>query len=325
MIQPHRESSGPLVSVLIPCYNAERWILQTLDSVLRQSWRNLEVLVVDDGSKDASLNLLGSITDPRMRVVSQENQGQTSALNRCLLEARGDFIQYLDADDLIHPEKIERQMKRLVDAPDCLATSEWARFYDQPDQARFIPDETWCDVAPVDWLVEAWRDGGGMLFPAQWLASRNLVDRIGPWREDLTLNNDAEYFSRLVLASERILFCKGAKAYYRSGISGSLSGLKSKEGWKSQWIVIECCENYLLGAENTERTRRAISILWQRFAHACHPYDPLLADQAIERAHELHPVSVVPTGGHAYRVIQSLLGWRTARRFQTKYYRWRGI
>lgn len=315
----------PLVSVLIPCYNAERWILKTLGSVFDQTWRNLEVVVVNDGSKDSSLEILEGIPDPRLRVASQENRGQTAALNHCLSLANGSYIQYLDADDLLHSRKIELQMTRLAASPRCIATSEWARFYDELDGARFIPDGTWRDLAPVDWLVEAWRDGGGMLFPAQWLASRELVDRVGPWREDLTLNNDAEYFSRLVLASEGALFCPGAKAYYRSGIQGSLSGMKSKAGWLSQWKVIECCEQYLLATEDTERTRRAISILWQRYAHACHPYEPTLADEAINRARGLHPVSVEPSGGSAYKALQRLFGWRTARRLQSRYYRWRGI
>lgn len=317
----HPAGDRPLVSVLIPCYNAERWIGQTLASVFAQTWPNLEVVVVNDGSKDGSLGLLESIRDERLRVFSQENRGQTAALNRCLAEARGDFIQYLDADDLLHPEKIARQMERLLREPGCIATSEWARFYGEPEEARFVPDGTWQDLEPVDWLVEAWKDGGGMLFPALWLAPRYLVERIGPWQEDLTLNNDAEYFTRLVLTSKRVLFCPGAKAYYRSGVPGSLSGLKSEAGWRSQWKVIEACEGYLRKAEDSERTRRPLAMLWQRYAHACYPQQPTLADAAVARARQLHTVRAWPGGGRAFRLVTRLFGWKAARRLQVAYYR----
>lgn len=313
----------PLVSVLMPCYNAERWIGQTLGSVFAQTWPNLEIVVVNDGSRDGSLDLLEAVRDPRLRVFSHENRGQTAALNRCLSEAQGEFIQYLDADDLLHPEKIARQMERVLQEPGCIATSEWARFYGAPEEARFVPDDTWQDLAPVDWLVESWKDGGGMLFPALWLAPRDLVARIGPWREDLTLNNDAEYFTRLVLASRRVLFCPGAMAYYRSGVPGSLSGLRSEAGWRSQWKVLDACEGYLLSVENSERTRRALSILWQTLAHASYPHVPELAEQAESRGLALHRKLHSPDGGKSFRLVQKFFGWRKARRLQEAYYRWR--
>lgn len=313
----------PLVSVLIPCYNAERWIGQTLESVFAQTWPNLEVVVVNDGSKDGSLTMLETFQDPRLRVFSQENRGQTATLNRCLAEARGDFIQYLDADDLLHPEKISRQMERLLHEPGCIATSEWARFYGRPEEARFVPDGTWQNLAPVDWLVESWKDGGGMMYPALWLAPRELVNRIGPWREDLTLANDAEYFARLVLTAKKVLYCEGAKTYYRSGNPGSLSGLKSEAGLRSQWKVLEACETYLLSSENSTRTRRAMSRLWQTFAHACYPYAPNLADQAEARGVAFDPELIFPSGGKGFRFLRHFLGWRRARGLQATFFRWK--
>jgi glycosyltransferase involved in cell wall biosynthesis len=313
--------ADPLVSVLIPCYNAERWIRATVDSVLRQTWKNLQIVIVNDGSTDRSEEHLREYARAGVTVVDQENRGQTAALNRCLAEARGEFVQYLDADDVLDGEKIERQMGRLMHATDCIATSEWARFYDDVSSARFEADENWRDMDPVDWLVSAWRDGGGMLFPAQWLMPKAIVDRVGPWREDLTLNNDAEYFTRAVLASKRVLFCEGARAYYRSGIHGSLSGMRSKSGWISQKHVLEACQSYLLAREDSPRTRRAASLLWQRFAHASYPHDREIANDAERRGHALDSVRVDPGGGRALRFLIRILGWKTGRVLQTWYYR----
>jgi glycosyltransferase involved in cell wall biosynthesis len=313
--------SDPLVSVLIPCYNAERWIGATIESVLQQTWTNIQLVVVNDGSTDRSEAVLREFADPRLTVVSQSNRGQTAALNRCLGEAKGAFIQYLDADDILDRQKIERQMRRLIQAGDCIATSEWARFYDGIENARFEPDENWRDMDPVDWLVSAWRDGGGMLFPAQWLIPRAIVERAGPWREDLTLNNDAEYFARAVLASKRVLFCEGARAYYRSGIALSLSRLRSKSGWISQQKVLEACQTYLLAREDSDRTRRAASLLWQRFAHASYPFDRAIANDAERRAFALHSVRLQPGGGPAFRFLIRFVGWKAGRVLQQWYYR----
>lgn len=306
----------PLVSVLIPCYNASRWIRETLESVLAQTWPNIEIIVVDDGSTDDSRSILAGYLPRGVVVIDQPNRGQTAALNRCLSTARGDFIQYLDADDLLAPDKIALQMRRLLQHPDCIAMAEWARFRGKPESAHFEPDETWQDMNPVDWLVANWKDGGGMMYPAMWLLPRGLVETIGPWREELTLVNDTDYFARALLAARRVLFCKGARAYYRSGIAGSLSGLKSRKGWESQFEVIGLCQGYLLARDDGERTRRACAMLWQRFAHASYPYAKDLANQAIEHAQSLHHDELTPDGGKTFKFASRVLGWKAARRLQ---------
>lgn len=306
----------PLVSILIPCYNAERWIAQTLESAFAQSWPNIEVIVVDDGSTDQSADVLATFVSRGLKIVSQPNRGQTAALNRCLKEARGEFIQYLDADDILAPDKIERQMRRLQMNLDCIAMAEWARFRDDPQSAVFESYPCWQDLLPVDWLVADWKDGGGMMYPAMWLLPRSIVDSIGPWREDLTLINDTEYFTRAVLASRHVLFSEGARTYYRSGIAGSLSGLKSRKGWQSQFKVIDLCQSYLLAREESDRTRRVCAMLWQRFAHAVYPYDKTLANQALDRALQIHQVRLTPEGGPRFRLASHLLGWKLSRILQ---------
>lgn len=313
----------PLVSVVIPCYNAERWILETLESVKRQTYRNIEIIVVNDGSKDKSRELVQSFEFPNLVLVDQQNKGQTAALNAGLAAASGDYIQYLDADDLLHPEKIDIQLKRLQDKPGCMASAEWVRFYDKTDHLIFRPDDTWQDLDPVEWLLRAWKTGGGMMYPAMWLLPKDIARNIGPWADELTLNNDADYFVRAILASKKILFCPGAKTYYRSGVTGSLSGLKSEKGWVSQQKVLENCESYFLAAENSERTRRAVSMLWQRFAYACYPYSSARGNTAMAHAEQLHSDRMAPEGGTVFRWIYQAFGWRMALSMQKKYYRLR--
>jgi glycosyltransferase involved in cell wall biosynthesis len=109
-------SGQPVVSVIVPAYNAERYIGQALDSALRQTCRDLEVLVVDDGSQDRTAEIVRAMAqrDGRVRLLEQPNQGVASARNLALAHARGQFVAPLDADDLWHPEKLEKQVLRMA-------------------------------------------------------------------------------------------------------------------------------------------------------------------------------------------------------------------
>src|SRR5262249_39734401 len=112
------------------------------------------------------------------------------------------------------------------------------------------------------------------------------------------------------------LFCPGARCYYRSRVDGSLSGRKSTAAWASQFHVIELCESNVRAREDSERVRRAFALSWQHLAHGCHPYDPVLAELALERARALHSVIIRPDGGRVFKLVSSLIGWRAARRLQ---------
>ena len=309
-------SKPPSVSVLIPCFNAERWIGQTLPCVLAQTHSQLEIIVVDDGSTDGSVNIVRSFASHGVRLVQQANLGAASARNHALALATGEYIQFLDADDLISSDKIASQLERLVDAPNVIATCRWARFYQSPDEARFSEREEWQDLVAVDWLLATWKDGGGMLFPAQWLIPRDIVDAAGPWREDLTLNDDGEYFTRVVLAAERVLFSKSGKAYYRSGIAGSLSATRSRSGWQSGYRAIESCAGNVMRAEVSPRVAEAVSRLWQTFAHSAYPYARDLANRALTEAALLSDVVVKPEGGRVFQAAATVVGWKAARVLQ---------
>jgi len=109
--------SGPLISCIVPAFNGEHYRGEALDSILSQTYRPLEILVVDDGSTDRTAALVTSYRD-RVRSLFQPNAGQAAARNLGLSEARGEFVAFLDQDDLWHPEKVERQMARFAVRPE---------------------------------------------------------------------------------------------------------------------------------------------------------------------------------------------------------------
>jgi glycosyltransferase involved in cell wall biosynthesis len=308
--------SSPRVSVLIPCFNAEKFIAETLESVLGQTWPNLEVIVVDDGSQDSSVQAVERFGSRGVRLLRQPNRGAGAARNTALRASNGAFIQFLDADDLISPTKIEIQLRRLADNPDAIASAEWGRFQGSPSEICWNPEPVWQDMSPLDWLAASRAQGLGMLFPALWLVPRQVIDRAGFWDESLSLGDDGEYFTRVILSSRRVLFCSRARCYYRSGVSSSLSGAKSVESFRSAFRVIELCESHVLARENSERMKRAYALMWQHLSHACYPYDPVLAERALERAQQIHTVTIAPGGGPTFRLLSRLIGWRAARKLQ---------
>src|SRR5262245_21908195 len=107
----------PLVSILIPAFNASRWIADTIQSALAQTWPRTEIIVVDDGSTDDTLAIARGFASQGVSVTTQPNRGASAARNVALARSRGDFIQWLDADDILAPDKIERQMEAYGPTP----------------------------------------------------------------------------------------------------------------------------------------------------------------------------------------------------------------
>jgi glycosyltransferase involved in cell wall biosynthesis len=307
----------PLVSILIPCYNADPWIAQTIGSAHGQTWRNKEIIVVDDGSSDSTRPILKSLLSSGIKVIEQANHGAGAARNRALSEAQGEFIQFLDADDLLAPDKIEVQMKRLSrHPPDHIASGAWGRFYDVPNNTRFLPELVWTDLAPVDWLVTSW-GGGGMMATHSWLTPRTVIERAGKWDETPSPVDDGEFFTRVVLNSRRVLFCKEARSYYRSGIEGSWSKRRAPEMLLAIYRSIESSTHHLLQTEDSPRTRKACADHFQQFIYDIYPHMPDLIRRAEHKVRLLGGSdNVLAGGGTIFRLIANTLGWRPAKRIQ---------
>lgn len=307
--------TAKLVSVLIPCRNAGRWLGATLDSVLAQTWPNVEIVVVDDASTDDSLAVARSRESRGVRVVAGEGRGAAAARNRAFAEARGEVVQFLDADDLIAPDKIERQMGVLDRNPGCMTCCEWGRFRDDPATAVFRRESVWRDMEPAEWLRCSWL-GGGMMFPAAWLMPADVVRRAGPWNESICLNDDGEFSTRAILASAGVRFAEGARAYYRSGHGTNQSAQKSRRALESGLRVCESCAENLLAREDTPESRAACAALFQRYACDFYPNAPDLVAIAERRARELGGSDIRPGGGPIFKAIMSVAGWKAAKRVQ---------
>ncbi len=309
-----------LVSVIIPAYNAGKYLAATLDSLLAQTWKNIEIIVVNDGSTDNTLAIAGSYRQQGVITISQENKGQDAAINNGYGYSKGSYIKFMDADDLLNPEMIEIQMNTLSRSDEYVAYGEWGRFYnDRPDLADFAPMDYWKDATPVDFLTS--RPGGVMLQCGIMLVPRKLVDAAGLWDERLILYNDTEFFNRVLLQSKGIKFSKGARLYYRSGMNNSISAGRTRKFFESTFLATNLIAEQLLAVEDSYRVRNLIANSYLDQYYRMYPDFPDLIranEQEIARYKE---GTVKPEGGKVFMVLQKVFGWKMAKRIQAWFYK----
>ena len=155
-----------------------------------------------------------------------------------------------------------------------------------------------------------------MMHPAAWLAPRPLLDRAGPWNESFSLNDDGEYFARVMLAADRIVFCATARSYYRSNLTRSLSGRTDRRALESLYRSVELTLDHLLAADSSPRTRAAAAHAWLLVAFELHPQHPQLSRNAERHALELGGSARPLPGGRWFQQLSRFVGWRAARRLQ---------
>ncbi len=310
-----------LVSILIPAYNAERWIANTLTSATAQDWPRKEIIVVDDGSIDGTLAVARSFSAANVKVLSQRNAGASAARNRALAEAQGDYIQWLDADDLLAPDKISRQLAGAEPGATSrvLLSSAFGEFFGEPGTADFVPGPLWEDLDPVEFLLRRFTRNAWMC-PAVWLVSRRLTDLAGGWDERLSLDDDGEYFSRVAAKSRHIRFSPEARVYYRRGNVGSLSRAVSDRACESLLLSLTLCIEHLRSVEDSERSRAAgITLLQTCIDHSVcfYPGHQDLQARIEAVARELGGSVCPPRLNWKYAAIRALLGWSAVKRVKT--------
>ena len=190
--------SSPVVSVVIPAYNAERTIRATLDSVLTQTFSDLEVIVVDDGSTDGTSEVVTSIADPRLRVLQQENTGHAGARNHGIASASGRYVAVIDADDAWLPSKLETQLGVLRTRQGVRAIHSAAVHVDDAMRPLFIGG---CpDGANLLLDILCFRGLPGIMCTL--IAERDLLDDIGRFDASLVILQDWDLAIRLARRGE---------------------------------------------------------------------------------------------------------------------------
>jgi glycosyltransferase involved in cell wall biosynthesis len=268
----------PQVSILIPCYNAERWIAQAIQSTLDQTYPHKEVIVVDDGSTDRSLEIIKSFGD-HIRWETGANRGGNVARNRLLELSAGEWLQYLDADDYLLPDKVEKQIGFLsqnsqadvIYSPHVTEElGEDGVFHTSPAIANLpLPHDLW--LLAIQWKLP---QTGGLLIRRQ-----ALIDIKG-WREDLKHCQDYDLYVRLLMANKRFAYCKQAGAVYRWWCSGTVTRRKIAEIYRDRLSVQDAIESHLSATGHLTPAREdAINQARFEYARRIYSWDKQWASQ----------------------------------------------
>jgi glycosyltransferase involved in cell wall biosynthesis len=308
----------PLVSILIPAFNAQNWIADTIKSATSQVWQRKEIIVVDDGSTDETLAVARQFASRELKVVAQSNQGAAAARNHAFSLCQGDYVQWLDADDLLAPDKISRQMSVVEGIQDrrLLLSCAWGRFIYRVRRAKFTSTKLWCDLSPVEWLILKLSENAYMQTDT-WLVSRELCEAAGPWDTRMLSDDDGEYFCRVILASNGIRFVPDAKAFYRLTPSSRLSYVGLSDRKKDALLLsIRLHLEYLQSFENSMRVRTACVTFLQNSLINFYPERPDIVEEMQQLAAKCGGSLSLPRLRWKYAWIEPPLGWSLAKRAQ---------
>ena len=311
----------PLVSILIPAYNSETMDRRNAPfGGCAQTWPRKEIIVVDDGSKDHTAEVAQRFASNQVRVVSKQNEGAAATRNHALRLSQGDYVQWLDADDLLVPDKIERQLSTLRDGDSkrVLLSGPWAFFSYRIQKARFSATSLWRDLSPVEWLLRKMGENLHMQ-TATWLTSRELVEAAGSWDTRLLSDDDGEYFCRVLLASEGTRFVPEARVFYRVTPSSRLSYIGTSDKKQDAMVVsMKLHIQYVRSLEESERVRKACLTYMQNWLRAFYPERPDIFAELQKLAAEL--------GGHleeppdyeleVHAWMRPIFGYKTAKSSQ---------
>jgi len=299
-----------LVSIIMPTYNRAGLLGETLESVQTQTHRPIELIVIDDGSTDETADLLRrwerGLPDDGLvlRYLRQDNRGAPAARNRGLRESRGQYIQFLDSDDLLHPEKLSRQVAAFAeDEPLDFVYSDFATFSGRPDwDGAPFPGRAVTRLLPEVVRQSVWVGHSG-------LYRRRICGQVGPWNEQRQKLQDYEYHVRVALLDPRIAYRPGVLSLYRVHDQGAISDAdQTPEGLTEMLRVTRDVERLLQDRHgddpeiNAALAARYFGILWVSLRHGM----PLIGREAAQEGLRLKPATLRRLKLHTFRCLTLL-------------------
>jgi len=303
------------VSIIIPCFNANRWIHDALRSALGQDCEK-EIIFIDDGSTDDSAGIVER-EFPSVRIVRTKNQGTSKTRNFGTSLSSGQFLQYLDADDMLAPGKLKIQSEALQKTGADVAYGDWQKLT-EVKHGSFISGEIIkrrLDNPEIDLFTDFWCP------PAAYLFRRSIVEKTGGWNENLPVIQDARFALDCALHDGKFIYCPGVMASYRAHSSNSVSTRNSIA------FVRDCLKN----ASEIERwwqdhggvndTREnALFKVYGYAARASFEKDKRTFGEALSALERLNP-GYIPVAPRHLRATSRLFGYKNAEKIASWYRR----
>ncbi|MTJ11417.1 glycosyltransferase [Anabaena sp. UHCC 0187] len=301
---------NPKVSILIPCYNAEKWIAKAIESALNQTYSNKEVIVVDDGSTDGSLEIIKSF-DHSIYWETGENRGGNVARNRLLELSTGEWLQYLDADDYLLSNKIEQQVNFLSQFPDVDIIYSPSIFeYCERDISRqeilSIPEPNDHWILLTRWFLP---QTGSPLWRKQ-----AIID-VNGWKIDQQCCQEDELYLRLLIANKKFKYCEYAASIYRQWSDNTVCKKDKSETFRQRLEIIEKAETYLRQqSQLTKLRQQAVNISRFECSRLIWIFNREWATLVVTKILDTEPKFIPPrhVSPFIYRLVFKFLGFNAA-------------
>lgn len=310
-----------LASVVIPCFNAEEWIKEAIDSVLNQTYPRIEVIVIDDGSTDRSLNIIKDYGN-RVTWRTGPNRGGNHARNQGFSLSQGEYIQYLDADDYLLPTKIESQVSFLETTSADVVYGDWRHQTHFPNGKVVLEDIT---VSGIQADILESLLGNWWVSPASLLVRRSAIERSGGWDEALKAGQDRDFFLNLVLSGSSTVYQPGCHAIYRRHGKMTVSTSSTKRFIESHISILKKAEAKLIEKQRlTEQYRKAMANSYFSLARNYQEEDYKKYRSTLKNVFRLEP-DFRPRRTSVYNFLYRLLGLNLTERLTFEFKKFRRL
>ncbi|MDJ0534564.1 MAG: glycosyltransferase [Xenococcaceae cyanobacterium MO_207.B15] len=302
-----------LVSIIIPCFNKEKWLKEAIDSCLNQTYPHIEVIVIDDGSTDNSLEIIKSY-GTKIIWETGENRGANYARNRGFVLSSGSYIQYLDADDYLLPEKIERQVNFLEETGADVVYSDEKHIRYLPDGKSLITDIKF-DGLPEDTL-ELFLFCKVYIQTANPLFKREIVANSSGWDETLKAAQDIDFFRSVAMDGARFIYQPGCYLVYRRYESDDRITCNLANVWKFRLLATEKAEKKLLELDKlSTKYKKALAYFYCTIAlFGCSYLNYVQYLVLLKKILSLEPSFnpdryMFKNGGEIYKILNQVFGF----------------
>lgn len=301
----------------MPAYNVAPYIGETISCLLNQSYQNIEIIIVNDGSTDETITIVKKFNSQKINVISVQNGGAAKARNIAYQKSNGDYIIFLDADDLLSNEFIKNQLLTLHGDDESIVLSGWGRFYKSINEDfKFNNDLPAKSFTFEYWICTNWQNNNSNTPPGRLLIPKQILDKAGGWDENLSLNDDFEFFTRVALKSKKIIPNFSSTYYYRSGIGG-LSSYKGEKAYlslfKSFKQSFDLCQKHF---PHHQTVKNACANLWQAYIYEVYPFMEEERKYANTEIYRLGGSNIKFISGGVTKCFVKLFGWKFTKRLK---------
>ena len=301
----------PLVSIIIPCFNAADWIEQAIESCYAQTYSPIEIIVVDDGSTDSSATILRRFNS-KIRLEVGPNSGANVARNRGFQLSSGRYIQFLDADDYLFRHKVEAQVDFLERSGADVVYGDWRHQVHLGKQHWYL-DRIRVSHHQSDVLLALLR--GWWVAPGALLYRREIVDRVGGWDESFAAAQDRDFFTSIALSGADIRYqadCGFVYRHTRFG-EGTLSTSNLERWLRNQCATLEKSEAILKANDRLEpKHAAALACSYYAIGSRYYPLRHSEHVRLLEKVKNLSPKFKADDETIAFKAVQCLFGFNAA-------------